>query len=198
MLIYDCEILKAIQGKKEERLEGIEYCSGWRDFEGMGISCIGAYDCREQRYRIFLKDNFQDFQKLLDSRSLLVGFNSLAFDNPLITSNGFTIPDSLQQYDILVEVWRAHGLSPEFKYPSHVGFGLDDCCRVNFNTGKSGHGALAPVQWQRGEFGSVIDYCLNDVDLTSKLFIFILNSPGEFKSPKTGEKIEIRMPWKRD
>ena len=44
ILIYDCEIAKAIQGRNETRLEGVEYCDGWEDFGNMGISCICAFD----------------------------------------------------------------------------------------------------------------------------------------------------------
>jgi hypothetical protein len=193
MLVYDCEIIKAIQGKGESKLEGIEYCSGWRDFSGMGISCIGAYDYVEGRYRMFLEDNFSEFQALLNSRKVLVGFNSISFDNLLISANGFTIPAETEQYDILVEVWKAAGLAPEFKYPSHIGYGLADCCKCNFGTGKTGSGGSAPVEWQRGEFGKVIDYCLNDVKLTVQLLQQIMLH-GELKNPKNGDVLKMRLP----
>ncbi len=186
VLVYDCEILKAIQGKNEPRHPGIEYCEGWRDFEGMGLSCIGAYDYQEGRYRMFLQDNFREFQILLESRQTLVGFNSISFDNPLITANGFTIPDGIEQYDILVEIWKAAGLAPSFRYPTHIGFGLDDCYACNFGARKSGHGGHAPVEWQRGNRGNVIDYCLNDVKLTVQLLNLIMTE-GKIKSPKGGE-----------
>ena len=40
MIIYDCEIIKAIEDKKHPRIEGIEYCDGWKDFTGMGLACV--------------------------------------------------------------------------------------------------------------------------------------------------------------
>lgn len=60
MLVYDCEIEKAILGKRESRIDGIEYYAGWDDFKHMGISVIGAYDYKTDRYRVFCKDNFGD------------------------------------------------------------------------------------------------------------------------------------------
>jgi len=30
-LVYDIEIVKAIRGRDEPRLDGIEYCDGWHD-----------------------------------------------------------------------------------------------------------------------------------------------------------------------
>jgi len=168
MIIYDCEIIKGIAKHPEERIDGIEYCDGWRDFKGMGISVICAYDYAEDRYRTFCQDNFDAFQKLVDSTDIVIGFNSLAFDNPLCNANGINIPDA-KSYDLLVEIWDAAGLGREFKFPSHIGYGLDACALVNLGAQKSGNGAMAPVCWQRGHIGDVIDYCLNDVRLTKAL-----------------------------
>lgn len=44
MIIYDCEIVKAIPNKEGLLIPNIQYCAGWREFSEMGISCIGAYD----------------------------------------------------------------------------------------------------------------------------------------------------------
>ena len=190
MLIYDCEIIKAIAKKREQRLEGIEYCDGWRDFEGMGISVICAMDVDARRVRVFCKDNFDEFQKLVDDHDAIIGFNSIAFDNRLCEANGINVPDH-RSYDILIEVWRAAGLGPEFKYPSHAGFGLEALCKENFGLTKSGNGALAPVDWQRGDIGKVIDYCLNDVGLTYKLLAKI-NRGEILRNPKGGAFLKCR------
>jgi hypothetical protein len=45
-------------------LADIQYCGGWRHFEGMGISCIGAYDYAEDRWRVFTWDNRDEFAEL--------------------------------------------------------------------------------------------------------------------------------------
>lgn len=186
MIIYDCEIIKAIQGKDETRIEGIEYCEGWKDHSNMGISIIGAYDYETFRYRVFAADNFKEFQELVDSTDLVIGFNSLAFDNRLCAAHGITVRDD-KSYDLLVEIWKGAGLSGEFKYPSHVGFGLDACVRTNFNLSKTGDGALAPVDWQRGKFGKVVDYCLNDVHLTKALIDLVVVLDG-IKDPRGGKE----------
>lgn len=186
MLIYDCEIIKAIRGKNEELRQGIEYCDGWLDFPNMGISCIGAYDYEADRYRVFCKDNFAEFQKLVEAHDVVIGFNSIGFDNNLCAANQIIVPDE-KSYDILVEVWLAAGLGPLFKYPSHVGFSLDAICRIEFGLAKSGHGALAPVDWQQGKIGSVIDYCLNDVKITKRLFDHI-SQTGSIADPRNPSK----------
>lgn len=186
MIIYDCEIVKAIQSNNETSIEGIEYCEGWKDFENMGISIIGAYDYDSSRYRVFAKDNFQEFQDLVDSTDLVIGFNSLAFDNQLCAAHGIMVRDD-KSYDLLVEIWKAAGLGDEFEYPSHLGFSLDECAQANFGLSKTGHGALAPVDWQRGNIGRVIDYCLNDVYLT-KLLADEVFGEGSIIDPKDSKK----------
>lgn len=193
MIVYDCEIEKGILGRDELPLEGIEYCRGWKDFGGMGISCIGAYDYLTDQYRVFCRDNFNEFEELADCRQAVIGFNSIAFDNPLLAANGIEICAD-RAYDVLVEVWIAAGLGPTFEYPTHLGFGLEQLCQANLGIGKTGHGAQAPVLWQTGKIGSVIDYCLRDVWLTKKL-VDLIDRDGCLKDPRDPSKtLTIRRP----
>ena len=145
ILIYDCEIIKAIpvDSKREQPIEGIEYCKGWDDVENMGISVIGTYNNWSKEKIAFINDHYFDkaryhgsytleqFQQLLDEADVLVGFNNQNFDDKLIKANGFVIPDKVVNYDILQEIWRAVGLGPEFTYPYHAGFSLAQACKVN-------------------------------------------------------------------
>jgi hypothetical protein len=195
MLIYDIEIKKAIQGKKEEKIEGIEYCADWHDHENMGISCICAYDYEEKRYRVFMEDNLGDFATLVQNHDLIVGFNSISFDNAVCLRNGIEVPVE-KSYDILVELWRGAGLGAKFEYPSHMGFGLDATCAVNFGTTKTGHGALAPVLYQRKQYGELVDYCLNDVTLTKSLLDRIIEV-GQLADPRNASSmLQIARPIK--
>lgn len=190
-LIYDCEIVKAIPNKGDDRLEGIDYCDGWRDFENMGISVICACEWPKMIYRVFLEDNFPDFESLAEEVDYVVGFNSIPFDNELLAATtGYEIPEE-RSFDILRELWAAVGLGPKFVYPTHMGYGLDDVGLANGLGGKSGSGAKAPVWWQRGSRGKVIDYCLRDVILTVGAFS-IIQTTGELADPKTGSLVEIR------
>lgn len=178
-LIYDIEIIKAIKRRDEPRLEGIEYCDGFHDHQNCGISVICAYDYKTNRYRVFAKDNFQEFADLADRR-YVIGFNSRSFDDNVCRANGIPVSTS---YDLLVELWAAAGLGPQYEHPTHAGFGLDATAKANDLPGKTGHGALAPVQWQRGEVGNVIDYCLEDVRLTKILFDLVQET-GRLRDPR--------------
>ena len=182
-IVYDIEIVKAIPGKGEAPIEGIEYCKGWHDHAGMGVSVIGVYDFVEDRFRVFCQDNFIEFFGLTANRKYLVSFNGVSFDNKVLNNQWTGLNDKWQmpvdgQYDLLQEIWSAYG--QRFK-----GSGLDAMCEANGLGGKTGNGALAPVHWQQGKIGSVIDYCLQDVKLTRDLFL--LSQRGNIKNPKGGE-----------
>lgn len=195
-IIYDCEIIKAIPNRDGSKIDGIDYCEGWRDFGNMGISVIGAYDYVEDRYHVFCADNSEEFTRLFDNRDLCVGFNNIPFDNALIRASkeaDWQAPDDSQCYDLLRETWAAAGLGPEFNFKTHGGFGLDAMCEKNFKTNKSGSGALAPVLWQQGKIGAVIDYCLNDVRMTKQFFDAVMTDTPII-NPKDGKELKLRAP----
>lgn len=189
-LIYDLEIIKAIPPRDEaDRLPDIEYVSDWHDHQEMGVSVIGAIELESGRSRVFCEDNFDEFAELAEIHGVLVGFNNIPFDNAVLRASGIVdIPEG-KCYDLLKETWSAAGLGPSFEYPSHAGYGLDAVCERNGLGKKSGHGALAPVDWQRGNIGAVIDYCLQDCNITAKLFQLAMTSP--LISPKDGSYLTL-------
>ena len=203
ILVYDCEIIKAvpIDYKNVEPIAGIEYCEGWKDFDNMGISVIGAYLSWEKEFIAFTDESkvkktskvlpLSYFQDALNEADILVGFNHISFDNNLIKANGFEIPTDIRHYDILVEMWSAVGLGPDFMFPHHAGFSLDQTCKVNGIGEKTGTGANAAVLWQRGHYQEVIDYCLHDVNLTLNLLRNIQENDGWIMNPKTKIKLPV-------
>lgn len=196
IIIYDLEIIKGIPDRNGEKLPGIEYCKGWDDHANMGISTLCVYDYAEDRYRVFTEDNKDEWRDLyLSRRPVSVGFNSIPFDNRVLSAtDGWLVPDDDVCYDILRETWKAVGLGPEFNYKTHGGFGLDAMCIANNLPGKTGNGALAPVMWQRGEVGKVIDYCLTDVHRTKLLFDLVLMR-APILNPKNKEQfLPLRHP----
>ena len=186
ILIYDCEIIKAIRDPKKVDLAHIEYCNGWDDYENMGISVIGVNFITTGIDRVFnhtIDVDLQSFKLGLDRTDVLVGFNNQSFDDKLIKANGFVIPEHVVNYDLLAEIWEGAGLGREFIYPTHAGFGLDAICKANGLGEKSGDGANAAILWQKGKHQEVIDYCENDIRLTRKLFDLIQET-GEIRDPR--------------
>ena len=103
-LIYDCEIIRCIPTRNGYHEPGLEYCEGWQDFENMGISLIGAWLSWNNSVVIYPGSAFSKFQKDVDTADLIVGFNSLSFDDKLCQANGIKVKTD---YDLLQEVWAA-------------------------------------------------------------------------------------------
>ena len=182
--IYDLEIVKAIPNKNEERMQNIQYCDGWHDHAGMGMSCLCGYDTLSQRTRVLLNDNVKDFQEYTEGDTLIVTFNGINFDDKVLRAcfPDLNYPLTTPHYDILAEV---RGKTGQFVK-------LDQLCRDNGLTVKSGSGAFAPVLWQQKKFGEVIDYCCNDVQMTWELYELIVKNEGKINM--RGHEITLRTP----
>lgn len=189
MLIYDIEIKRAILNKGEEPIPGIEYAAGWHDFAGMGIAVINAFDLVTQRYRVFLEDNLDEFASLATQRAGIVSFNGLAFDDQVCRANGIDWPTH-KTVDLAALIWGAAGI-PQGEHQK--GLGLDAICQANGLGSKSGNGAMAPVLWQQGKHGQVIDYGLCDVMLTLGLYRRLLYAGGCI-DPRNHGWIAVEVP----
>lgn len=156
MIVIDLEIKKAIPGR-EPKIEGIEYCAGWGDHAGMGISVMVAYDYKNSRYRVFEDDNKAEAKALIESAQFVYGFNTILFDHKVLKAC----------WDIEVPEEKIYDLKQKlghWKVPK-----LDLLAKYNLGISKSGEGAFAPILWQQGKRGQVIDYCMMDVYITKCL-----------------------------
>jgi len=167
-VIYDIEIEKCIPDRRVPPEPDLRYCQGWDDHANMGIAVLCAYDTRDSRYRVFLKDNLDRFAALIQGR-LVVGFNTHGFDNQLLDANGIQVLQD-RSWDLLCALRKACGEPETYtRGVTAAGRTLDALAACNLGASKTGHGELAPVNWQRGKWGTVIDYCLADVNLTVRL-----------------------------
>jgi hypothetical protein len=169
LIVLDVEILKAIPPRPHEiREPDIEYCAGWRDFANMGVTVVCTYEMDTHLSRTFLEEDLGDLAVYLHGKPTS-GFNTRRFDLPLLHEHGVDV-DQAQHYDILESIWVAQRLDPDhFVYATHGGWSLDAVCEATLGVKKSGNGAMAPIWWQKGQRGRVIDYCLRDVWLEAKL-----------------------------
>lgn len=193
MLVYDIEIHNAIPDSRNPTEADIQYCEGWKDHQGMGIACICCYDYKADRYRVFCRDNLAEFAALVDAQECVVGFNNQRFDDLVLAAQGYEIL-AAKSYDLLQEIWRGLNLGSDFRPATHGGYSLEAMCRANFLTTKTGNGADAPLQWQRGKVGTVIDYCLNDVRLTRRLLDRVIRCGYLANPQQQGRVIPIRKP----
>lgn len=186
-VVYDIEIKKCVPDD-QPRDPNYEYCNGWGDKAGMGVSVVGAIDLWTGRPHVFLEDNLAEFQELVASRTDLIGFNSRSFDDLVLAAAGYHV---ITTWDMKVEFGGLLTGGSRVK-----GRSLADFVRVNLpgQQGKAMQGSEAPRAWQREEFGRVVDYCLGDVYLTAML----LGKLPTIIDPVTGQAVQVVAPFLAD
>lgn len=158
IVVYDLEIKNPIE----------KLSNGWSSMDEMGISVGCAYDYRANRYRVFMDDNIQELvDRLNEPETMVVGFNTVRFDNALLRASKLDLkPDEeLNNYD-MVQVSRKGARVNNFA----KGFKLDEHLKACGLPLKTASGAQAPLLYQEGKIGELIDYCLNDVAQEKALF----------------------------
>ena len=134
--------------------------------EEFRASVVGAYFSWEKKYIAFLEENVTDFIALMAKADLIVGFNQLWFDLPVLQKYADYNLSKLPNYDILVEFQKQAG----FKIK------LNDLCKANFDDDiKTDSYQQYKDYHKQGKWLELIDYCMNDVRLTHNLFTKILN-----------------------
>lgn len=191
MIIYDIETIRPVRPRDPaELIDGIEYADNWQDYPAMGIACICAYDTEADRFRVFgpqgidySPDESDRFAAFAANRTL-VGWNNRRFDDPLLAAHGIDV----------VESWDLKAALIEAGCGGQRGNSLEAFAAANLTgAGKSMTGAMAPVWWQRGRRERVVDYCLQDVNMTRRLLDRLLQK-GELVSPLDGRPIRPAIP----
>lgn len=184
---------------------------GWTNKPALGLS-IGCYwSYADNRMHWFDEHNLEAVvTRLVDSHPLMVSFNGIGFDFPLMRGilrrrvDVLSMADDSSRhalgrlcddfkklagnsYDILAEIWKS---DPKTKFKKGLN-SLDAISQANELGSKLSHGAQAPHDWAAGRHADVINYCQDDVIKTRELFERIRNSGG-WLMRGDGEEVGIR------
>ena len=157
ILTFDLEIETPVNGDWEAARTG-----------GCGISVLVVKDSETGLYHIFDKRTLDAGIDLLNSADLLVSYNGISFDAPVIFGvSGRYL--TAAHYDILDHIWSAlHGRAKGYK--------LDEVARATIGMGKSSNGEYATTLVKQKRWAELHSYCLADVHLTAHLFDHIMDS----------------------
>lgn len=159
---------------------------GFQNREKLGVSYVGVYSYTTNQLHGFFEDDLPLLEQiLLKERPMLIGFNSIHFDVPVLQPYMKKLDlASLPQLDILrdIEAVLGHRLK------------LDSVAQTTLFSGKSGSG-LDAIRWYReGDLASLAKYCLDDVKATRDLYEFGMRH-GNIYYMTGGEKKPIPMQW---
>lgn len=132
-----------------------------------GVSVLCCYDSDLDSYLFFDDHNLDEGMEYLRNSDLLVSFNGAEFDVPCLEGYTGSQLGLVPHYDILRSVWQ--GLGKRRK-----GYKLTEICERTLGVGKTSTGEFATQLWDEGRHAELYTYCLKDVQLTSRLFDFIV------------------------
>jgi DNA polymerase elongation subunit (family B) len=118
-------------------------------------------------YIAFLEDNIKEFLELLKHADLIIGYNHIWFDLPVLQKYADFDLLKLPCYDIMLKVEQKIGTKLR----------LNDLCKANFEGDLKTDSYSVYRHYHRdGKWLELIDYCMNDVRLTEQLFQQILTT----------------------
>jgi len=185
-LVYDIETAREV-----EKVKG-----GWSNPWGMGIASAVVYSLDKDRYYFFLHEKSRS--KLINflNGHNIITYNGLNFDSKVVLGNdrGIKLSETKRTFMISGDhdgkkiIWRELDLYNKLvsKYtgksvveilgkPFNCGISLNKVAEVNLGISKTANGALAPVLYSDGKYDQLLEYNLQDVRITTRLYLFLLD-----------------------
>lgn len=203
-VVYDLEV---VTGPDETP-------GGWDNPEGMGFASGVTYDYATDLYEFFMHSAGAEAIKTKLTNRIAISFNGVKFDSQVLLGNerevnqGFTSSKDRRymwfNFDILLEYIKTRfSMATVGQAEERLGdkkihdgsFNLNALGRATLDAGKTGHGADAPILYQKKQYDALLSYNLQDVRVTKKLFDFIRQYG--YVVDKHGRTVEIRWsPWR--
>ncbi len=163
----------------------VEAVGGWKNFKQLEVSVACAYDSKTKKFHSYTEDKLGELVKLAQER-LLVGYNLVGFDLPILEKYGLPPVKELDVFDIMLDVHNVSG----WKFVK-----LEKIAQATLGTGKSADGLMAVEWWKQGQVDKIIEYCLKDVEVTRDVFLHGLNQ-GYVEIMKADEtKARFTVNW---
>ena len=153
--------------------------------EDLDISVLSLYDSETEKYYSFLQEDFEKMWPFFEKADLIVTYNGIWFDVPLLQKYTDKINLSeINHVDIFAKIRDVTGKR----------LSLDGVAGTTLNLSKSANGLQAVAWWNSGEIDKIIKYCEQDVKVTKDLYEYALeNSKMFYTDRNSGEKIEVKL-----
>ncbi len=152
---------------------------GWHRAERMGVSVAVLYDSAGNTFTPYLEHELDALITRLQGFDLVVGFNTLRFDNRVLSAHTSFDLTRLPSLDILAEIRNRLGYR----------LSLDHLAQVTLGVKKSANG-LTALQWYReGRMAELVQYCTDDVRITRDLYRYGLKNGFLLFKNKAGSRV---------
>lgn len=134
------------------------------DVNEFRASVVGAYFSWIDEYIAFVEGQEKVFIDLLKKADLIIGYNHLWFDLPVMQKYADVELKKLPCYDLMLEIEKKIGFKVK----------LDDVCKATLGSKKTDSYETYKHYYAEKKWAELIDYCMNDVRLTEELFRLVL------------------------
>lgn len=152
------------------------------DLSELELALVGVYDSETDSYSSYVKEELPKLWPLLERADLLIGYNSDAFDIPLLNRYYPGDLTKMRSLDLMSEVQKVLGRRVR----------LQSLAEATLGKGKKGDGLKAVEWWQQGLVEKVREYCIEDVRITKELFEYA-REKGELKYKELREKKNVKL-----
>ncbi len=169
-----------------ETRRAAEEVGGWHNLHKLGVALAVTCSMEEGRFSVYLEDQVQGLIDELRAADLVVGFNIIGFDYPVLS--GYTGEDfrrTLPSLDLFETVEETIGSR----------LGLAHLAEATFGSSKSADG-LQSIEWyKQGRFDLIEDYCRRDVELLRDLYLFGRREGHVLCTTKEKKVVRIPVDW---
>jgi len=144
----------------------------------LAVVCI--HDSLDDSFSHYFKENLHELWPKIEAADMLIGFNSNHFDVPLLNKYYAGDLTKIKSLDILEKVHASLGRRIK----------LNDIAFATLGEQKSGNGLESIVWWRNGDIQKVVDYCIQDVNVTKKVYDYAVEHQ-KLKYPKGSEIAEF-------
>jgi DEAD/DEAH box helicase domain-containing protein len=155
---------------------------GKNDPSLLDLSVICIWDSETNKYQSFLEDQLKDLWPIIEKADILIGYNSDHFDIPVLNKYYPGDLTKIKSIDLLKEIKNSLGRRLKMDHIAEGTLGIN----------KSGHGLQAITWWKQGEIDKIIQYCIDDVKITKKLYDYALKH-NKLKYLDGGKAVSIKL-----
>lgn len=179
-----------------ETRKGPQDVGGWPALKAGkgGVSALVAYDSETDDHYLYDDHTLADFARVVEQPGVvLVGYNSIEFDLPIVTALlGRRIA---LKYHVDIFSYIKDALDRENRTRER-GWRLGETALRAMGISKNGEGVHAPELADQHRYAELINYCRADVDLTRQLLDYIRRHGGV--ADHDGSILELDIPpWLR-
>lgn len=137
---------------------------GHIDVAEQELTVVAIHDSETGEYSSYFREDLPRLWPILERADQLIGFNSDAFDIPLLNRYYPGNLSHIRSLDLLSEVQKVLGRRIR----------LQSLAEATLGRGKKGDGLKAGEWWKEGKRDKVAEYCIEDVRLTRELYDYAL------------------------